>query len=155
LVQGRYIKLHRRVSQTPWFLADGPNTLKAITSVQDEISKCLSPLFEPAEGTVYLHAAGREDIDVRMLGSGRPYVFELVNPKKSVSAREALKVLEIKGEFVRNVGALALIDKRTFDAMKEKEVQKAKRYSAVCWADRELAQADIDKLESLRSLQLA
>mmetsp|Transcript_12778 Transcript_12778/g.21601 ORF Transcript_12778/g.21601 Transcript_12778/m.21601 type:complete len:91 (-) Transcript_12778:304-576(-) len=90
-----------------------------------------------------------------MLGSGRPYVFELVNPKKSVSAREALKVLEIKGEFVRNVGALALIDKRTFDAMKEKEVQKAKRYSAVCWADRELAQADIDKLESLRSLQLA
>jgi tRNA pseudouridine synthase 10 len=27
------------------------------------------------------HGAGREDIDVRMLGDGRPFVLEMVNPK--------------------------------------------------------------------------
>jgi tRNA pseudouridine synthase 10 len=34
---------------------------------------------------VILHAAGREDIDVRMLGKGRPFILEMVNPKKGVS----------------------------------------------------------------------
>jgi tRNA pseudouridine synthase 10 len=33
----------------------------------------------------YLHAAGREDIDVRMLGQGRPFIIEFVNPKLSIS----------------------------------------------------------------------
>jgi tRNA pseudouridine synthase 10 len=37
---------------------------------------------------MYLHAAGREDIDVRMLGTGRPFVFEIINPKKSISCEE-------------------------------------------------------------------
>ena len=28
------------------------------------------------------HGAGREDIDVRMLGNGRPFILEVKNPKK-------------------------------------------------------------------------
>ena len=36
----------------------------------------------------YLHAAGREDIDVRMLGDGRPFIIEFENPKKSISCHE-------------------------------------------------------------------
>lgn len=28
---------------------------------------------------------GREDVDVRMLGDGRPFILELFNPKKAVS----------------------------------------------------------------------
>ena len=27
-------------------------------------------------------SSGREDVDVRMLGLGRPFLFELVNPRK-------------------------------------------------------------------------
>ena len=27
------------------------------------------------------HGAGREDVDVRMLGAGRPFVMEVINPK--------------------------------------------------------------------------
>jgi tRNA U54 and U55 pseudouridine synthase Pus10 len=33
LVYGRYIKLSRKVSQTPWFVSEGPNTDLAVTSV--------------------------------------------------------------------------------------------------------------------------
>lgn len=27
------------------------------------------------------HSGGREDIDVRMLGNGRPFLIELINPE--------------------------------------------------------------------------
>ena len=36
-------------------------------------SKGLSSLF---------HGSGREDVDVLMLGDGRPFVLEVINPKK-------------------------------------------------------------------------
>ncbi len=32
--------------------------------------------------TTFFHASGREDIDARMLGNGRPFVIEISKPKK-------------------------------------------------------------------------
>ena len=43
-------------------------------SVEGHISDKLSPIF--GSDKVLLHASGREDIDVRMLGRGRPFVME-------------------------------------------------------------------------------
>ena len=49
-------------------------------SVEELASK---PLLEAAEGEkTSFHASGREDIDARMLGSGRPFVIEVSKPKK-------------------------------------------------------------------------
>ena len=39
-------------------------------------------------------ASGREDVDVRMLGSGRPFAFECVNPRKTRFTQEELLELE-------------------------------------------------------------
>jgi tRNA pseudouridine synthase 10 len=86
LVAGRYIKKSRLVSQTPW--PPENSSTKVVTSVQDEISKVISPTFLPANGEVYLHASGREDVDVRMLGRGRPFILEVVNPKRAISCQE-------------------------------------------------------------------
>ena len=36
-------------------------------------------------GGVKFHSAGREDMDVRMLGSGRPFVLEIVDAKVALS----------------------------------------------------------------------
>lgn len=44
-------------------------------SVQELIARTLQPLFKARK--CYFHGAGREDVDVRMLGAGRPFVFEL------------------------------------------------------------------------------
>ena len=33
----------------------------------------------------YFDSGGREDIDVRMLGKGRPFALELINPRVSLS----------------------------------------------------------------------
>ena len=79
LLKGNYLKYSREIGQTPW----STNGQKVcFTSVQDEMAKTLSTLFDCTD--CILHAGGREDRDVRMLGSGRPFIIELVNPKKRI-----------------------------------------------------------------------
>lgn len=40
------------------------------------------------------HSAGREDLDVRMLGVGRPFVFELEEARRVPTGREQLEMIE-------------------------------------------------------------
>ncbi len=49
-------------------------------SVQQIIGRTLAPLF--GAHACRFHGAGREDVDVRMLGRGRPFVFEVVAPAR-------------------------------------------------------------------------
>ena len=58
-------------------------------SVQELIGRALLPAFRAREGK--FHGAGREDIDVRMLGRGRPFVYELVRAKNFTVDLEALR----------------------------------------------------------------
>lgn len=75
-VAGRYIKRDREISQTQ-FILEGQR--KGKTSVQEVIEDVLlGPLH--ADSLTFI-PAGREDMDVRMLGEGRPFVLELHNPR--------------------------------------------------------------------------
>ena len=86
----RYRKLSREIPQTRWPCracrgrADGCEScegtgLQYLHSVQDLIGEPLRIALN-AEVTSF-HGMGREDIDVRCLGSGRPFVLEIKNPK--------------------------------------------------------------------------
>ena len=48
-------------------------------SVQELISREFLPAFRARSGK--FHGAGREDVDVRMLGRGRPFVYEVVGAR--------------------------------------------------------------------------
>lgn len=87
-ISGRYNKLIRGIPQTHWFCKKCMGTgcelcnytgRQYLTSVEDLIS----PEFikESKATDSRFHGAGREDIDVRMLGTGRPFILELRNPK--------------------------------------------------------------------------
>jgi len=88
-VAGRYRKLVRDIPQSKWFCSKcrgkgcekcGGTGKLYPESVEELVSK---PLLEAAEGEkTAFHASGREDIDARMLGSGRPFVIEISKPKK-------------------------------------------------------------------------
>ncbi|TRO50221.1 tRNA pseudouridine(54/55) synthase Pus10, partial [Candidatus Bathyarchaeota archaeon] len=88
-VAGRYRKLVRDIPQSKWFCSScrgrgcekcGGTGKMYPESVEELASK---PLLEAAEGEKTLfHASGREDIDARMLGSGRPFVIEISKPRK-------------------------------------------------------------------------
>jgi len=88
-VAGKYRKLVRTIPQSKWFCSScrgkgcekcGGTGKMYPESVEELASK---PLLEAAEGEkTSFHASGREDIDARMLGSGRPFVIEISKPKK-------------------------------------------------------------------------
>jgi len=88
-VSGRYRKLVRDIPQSKWFCSScrgrgcekcGGTGKMYPESVEELASK---PLLEAAEGEkTSFHASGREDIDARMLGTGRPFVIEVSKPKK-------------------------------------------------------------------------
>ncbi|MGD6851948.1 MAG: tRNA pseudouridine(54/55) synthase Pus10 [Candidatus Bathyarchaeia archaeon] len=88
-VGGRYRKLVRDIPQSEWFCSNcrgrgcekcGGTGKLYPDSVEAHTSK---PLLEATAGVEsFFHASGREDIDARMLGSGRPFIVEVSKPKK-------------------------------------------------------------------------
>ncbi len=89
----RYLKLGRNISQVKWFTSDGVR--KYPLAIEDVVEP-LKNLFNAED--IKLHAAGREDVDARMLGNGRQLIVELKNAKnKVVSEDEVLKVLSNTG----------------------------------------------------------
>jgi tRNA pseudouridine synthase 10 len=88
-IYGRYRKLVRDIPQTRWpcriCMGKGCERCSFTgkmyqTSVQEIVG---DPIQAVAEGTDhFFHGMGREDIDARMLGNGRPFVIEIREPKK-------------------------------------------------------------------------
>ncbi len=88
-IYGRYRKLATDIPQTSWpckrCRGKGcercDDTGKMYETSVEEIAG--EPLLEMTEGDDFiLHGMGREDIDVKMLGEGRPFVMEIKNPIK-------------------------------------------------------------------------
>src|SRR5271157_974580 len=96
---GRYQKFERGIPQTHWNCraCKGAGCEKCnytgkqyLDSVEELIGRPAIEAFD-AEDAV-LHGAGREDIDARCIGTGRPFILEIVAPKKrsiDLSALEA------------------------------------------------------------------
>jgi len=92
-VEGRYTKLCRDLPQTVFFCPECKGHHKrrrncarcegfgklTRDSVQELIAWVAGAAFRTRENK--FHGAGREDVDVRMLGRGRPFVLELVGPR--------------------------------------------------------------------------
>lgn len=87
-IYGRYRKLSREIPQTVWPCRNcrgkgcercGFTGKMYPTSVQEIIG---DPLLEITGGKKhFFHGMGREDIDARMLGNGRPFVIEIREPR--------------------------------------------------------------------------
>ena len=98
---GRYRKYKRGIPQTKWPCRDckGKGCKRCAgtgkmyqTSVEEIIAAHLMEITK-ASGHA-LHGMGREDIDARMLGNGRPFVMELKEPKLRKKVLVDLKVLQ-------------------------------------------------------------
>ncbi len=87
-IYGRYKKRVRGLSQTRWIckFCNGKGcevcgwTGKRYVSVEEMITDPMVKFVDGKGGT--LHGAGREDVDARMLGNGRPFIVEIRYPKK-------------------------------------------------------------------------
>lgn len=77
-LQGRYLKFKRGLSQSPWVLE---GVRMGESSVEEAIGDTALSFFRGA--SYKFHTAGREDVDVRMLGNGRPFILEVLDAKKA------------------------------------------------------------------------
>ncbi|MCD6195727.1 MAG: tRNA pseudouridine(54/55) synthase Pus10, partial [Staphylothermus sp.] len=77
LIEGRYWKRGRNISHTIWVSRTG--TREYPYSLEEFFNDRLKEVFEAER--IVLHASGREDVDARMLGTGRPMVLEIKNPR--------------------------------------------------------------------------
>lgn len=86
---GRYQKFERGIPQTHWDCraCRGAGCEKCNftgAQYQDSVEELIGrPVIQAFEAqNAVLHGAGREDIDARMIGSGRPFILEVVGPRK-------------------------------------------------------------------------
>ncbi len=128
-IKGRYRKLMRGIPQSKWPCpaCGGAGCRKCdftgkvyLESVEELIGMAARDVL--AAESQRFHAAGREDVDVRMLGRGRPFVMEVLYPRRRSFDPEALA-----GEVRRRFGHL--VDVSEVDAGDGSDVERVKGLS--------------------------
>ncbi|XP_058461581.1 putative tRNA pseudouridine synthase Pus10 [Malaya genurostris] len=128
---GRYNKITRELSQTPWVI-DGKR--KMANSVQEIMCSVVGPYFLVMEDSLIFSSSGREDVDVRCLGEGRPFVLEIQNAFKdyltdSVALEMEKAIAKSKQISVKD---LQLVAREELVHIKQGEENKQKFYRALC-----------------------
>jgi len=151
-VFGHYLKFSRSHCQSRWHCsgchgkgcASCGGSGKNYPSIEDELGKAIGGAFLAKEWT--LHASGREDVDVRTLGTGRPFVLELRLPLKRSVNLSSVELALSSNPSVIAVG-LKTVGKHFLDAVCNSHFEK--EYSALISADRPLTKSDAKKIGSL------
>ena len=141
-ISGNYIKLSREIGQNHF---DRDFNL---SSIDEEIKKFFSKIFLNSEKNDYvLSASGREDRNVRMLGTGRNFIYEIFNSRKKFGINfekinqqfnEQNKLVKIKN--------LQLSNKSTYNKIKKEENAKIKKYLAVIYCNKKIEKNVINNL---------
>lgn len=141
-LEGRYRKLVRDLPQTVFFCPDckgHPRRRKKCArcggfgkltreSVQELVGWVAGKAFGTRKNR--FHGAGREDVDVRMLGTGRPFVLELVDPKVlEVDLAELEAEINRRNEGRIEIHGLHWTERTRVQAIKE--TPHAKEYEAL------------------------
>ena len=158
-IEGRYRKLVRGIPQTKWpcrkCRGKGcPSCDFTGKQYKETVEELISPeAVELARGSdSKFHGAGREDIDVKMLGNGRPFVLEIKEPK----IRDLdLKILEEKiNEFAGGkveVLNLKFVERDRKGTIKCSSTDTYKVYKAIVELEDDI---ECDKLNLLGSMKI-
>uniref|UniRef100_A0A665TGH4 tRNA pseudouridine synthase Pus10 n=1 Tax=Echeneis naucrates TaxID=173247 RepID=A0A665TGH4_ECHNA len=151
-VAGRYNKFCRSLPQTPWVI-DGERRMES--SVEELIAAPILSAFR-ANGFNF-SSSGREDVDVRTLGNGRPFAMEILNPHKSRFNRAEMKQLQEtinKSSDKIRVRDLQVVSREAMSRMKEGEEEKTKSYTALIWTQKPIRSEDITFIDDIKELTL-
>jgi len=131
-VEGRYRKLVRGIPQTRWpcrkckgkGCQSCDNTGKQYPESVDELVS--EPVIEAFDSDdTKFHGAGREDIDALMLGAGRPFVVEAINPgKRNYNLSDLEEQINSKADGKIEVEGLKFADKARVQTLKNSTADK-------------------------------
>jgi len=129
---GRYNKFSRSIPQTHWGcrVCQGVGCRECsyrgklyATSVEELAA---NPLLELTQGeSESFHGCGREDVDARMLGLGRPFVVEIKNPiLRSINCEAAQQMINESAEEKIKINSLKPTDKSDIERLKKATFNK-------------------------------
>ena len=153
-IAGRYRKLVRGIPQSKWFCSSCGGrgcercnfTGKMYSESVEEI--ITEPALKMTEGSkAYFHASGREDVDARMLGRGRPFVIEISQPKKRfLDLKDLEKAINVHADGKVEVLNLHFVDKAFVRRLKKAESAQ-KYYRVVVEFEKEVSDEELKMLE--------
>jgi tRNA pseudouridine synthase 10 len=157
-IYGRYRKLKRGIPQTHWPCrnCDGKGCSRCKNTGKmypESVEELVAPvLLEMSNGqAAKFHGAGREDIDALMLGSGRPFVIEILNPRRrSIDLKKAQKRISKHGKKKVAVEGLRVANKEVVKHLKGSATTSKKVYKALIQVETPIRQETLDALNSLQ-----
>lgn len=153
-IMGRYRKLKRGVPHSRWICrrcggkgCEECNWTGKISteSIEEFIS---APILDETLGeAASFHTAGREDVDARMLGTGRPFIMEVKKPRKrSIDLSELRDRINREAKGKVTVSKLRFVDRVAVRKLKEIE-RSQKLYRVVVEFDRDILDDELEALE--------
>lgn len=146
---GRYRKFKRGIPQTRWFCREcrGRGCERCnftgkmyAESVEELISGSILAEFNGKD--MILHGCGREDIDARMLGSGRPFVVEIKEPeRRKVDLQMLAEKVKEENEGKLEVTGLQYVKKEMVAKIKNAKADKT--YSVEVELKTRIKEADL------------
>jgi len=153
-IAGRYRKLVRGIPQSRWLCSKCRGrgcercnwTGKMYPESVEEIIG--APIHQQTLGEdIALHGAGREDIDARMLGRGRPFVIEVKKPKKRfLNLRKLAKTINEGAQGKVEVSNLRFANKDWVRRLKKTEAAE-KVYRAIVEFDKKVLDKELVQIE--------
>lgn len=153
-IAGKYRKLSRGLPQSRWMCRECggkgcPQCNGTGKMYQESVEEIIAEptLKETAGEDTSFHAAGREDVDARMLGRGRPFVIEVKKPKKRfVDLHDLAETINKQAQGKVKVLNLRFGDRDTVRRLKKTEVGE-KIYKAIVEFDRSVSDEELETLE--------
>lgn len=153
-VAGRYRKLVRGIPQSRWLCREcGGKGCESCNwtgkKYQESVEELIGiPILKVAEGAeIAFHGAGREDVDARMLGSGRPFVLEVKEPKKRFFDLQKLEqTINKLAKGKVEVHKLRFADKNVVRRFKKAEAAE-KIYRVIMEFDRDVSDEELKRIE--------
>ncbi len=153
-IMGRYRKMVRGIPQSKWICTKCRGkgcprcnwTGKMYPESVEELIAGPVLRFTQGEDTSF-HSAGREDVDARMLGEGRPFIIEVKKPRRRRIDLTALKeAINGEAEGKIEVSDLHLVGKDMVRKLKRMEGAE-KIYRVVVEFERAISDDEIERIK--------
>ncbi|WP_048191874.1 tRNA pseudouridine(54/55) synthase Pus10 [Methanobacterium sp. SMA-27] len=157
-IESRYRKLIRGIPQTKWPCnkCKGKGCEKCnytgkmyAETVEELISE---DAIKAAKGVgAKFHGAGREDIDVKMLGKGRTFVLEIKEPKiRDIDLKKLVETVNKHAMGKVEISEMKFVAKNRRAVIKESSRDTYKIYKATVALENEVDNSLLDSLKSMK-----
>ncbi len=154
---GRYQKLVRGIPQTRWPCRECrgkgcPRCKQTGKMYAESVEELIAPsVLDFTGGTdVKFHGAGREDIDALMLGTGRPFVIEVLNPRTRSIPLDQTQMRINKSTMGKvKVFHLRFANKEVVKRLKSTATSSKKVYKAIVHVEAPIPQDTLKSLEEM------